>query len=147
MTTSKSKLACGPAAGNVGNPDGQAKRAVQYIKLAWPFFNRSAGADHFMWVPGDFGACGFNMQVSSNIAAGKAHVREVAAESGAGAAHACRPPSPAYLPQPQPGRRLASTRPALRQQGLPDHGRQPMLRHGGLADQRMLLPDSALPEP
>ena len=53
------------AAGNVGNPEGQAKRAVQYIKQHWPFFNRSAGADHFLWVPGDFGACGFNMQVGS----------------------------------------------------------------------------------
>jgi hypothetical protein len=52
------------AAGNVGDPSGQMKRTIAYIRHSWPFFNRSSGADHFVWLPGDFGACGVNEQVS-----------------------------------------------------------------------------------
>jgi hypothetical protein len=36
---------------------------MDYIKATWPFFNRTGGADHFVWLPGDFGACEISEQV------------------------------------------------------------------------------------
>jgi hypothetical protein len=51
-------------AGNVASPSLHLQRVVAYIQHAWPFFNRSSGADHFVWLPGDFGACGISAKVS-----------------------------------------------------------------------------------
>ncbi len=52
----------GPA-GNVASPSLHLRRVIAYIRQAWPFFNRSSGADHFVWLPGDFGACGISAEV------------------------------------------------------------------------------------
>ena len=57
-----------PAAGNVGDPSPHLARVVEYIRQTWPFFNRSAGADHFVWLPGDFGACGISDKVGETSA-------------------------------------------------------------------------------
>jgi hypothetical protein len=51
------------AAGNVGDPTFQVQKVVSYIKQTWPFFNRSMGADHAIWLPGDYGACSLDMKV------------------------------------------------------------------------------------
>ncbi len=50
---------------NAGNPTIALRPVVEYIKQAWPFFNRTGGADHFLWMPGDFGACEISEQVGA----------------------------------------------------------------------------------
>jgi hypothetical protein len=54
--------------GNTDNPTAQLRLVVSHIKQAWPFFNRTGGADHFVWLPGDFGACEISEQVGTTAA-------------------------------------------------------------------------------
>jgi hypothetical protein len=63
-------LHVGAAAGNVGDATAQLKKVASYIKSSLPFFNRSMGADHFVLLPSDFGACGISEQVSAGFLTG-----------------------------------------------------------------------------
>lgn len=45
------------AAVNAGDPTLHLRGVISHVRQAWPFFNRTGGADHFVWLPGDFGAC------------------------------------------------------------------------------------------
>jgi hypothetical protein len=42
---------------NAGNPSPHLRQLMAYVKATWPFFNRRGGADHIIFLPGDFGAC------------------------------------------------------------------------------------------
>eukprot|EP00201_Polytomella_parva_P023228 CAMPEP_0175043712 /NCGR_PEP_ID=MMETSP0052_2-20121109/3360_1 /TAXON_ID=51329 ORGANISM="Polytomella parva, Strain SAG 63-3" /NCGR_SAMPLE_ID=MMETSP0052_2 /ASSEMBLY_ACC=CAM_ASM_000194 /LENGTH=531 /DNA_ID=CAMNT_0016306843 /DNA_START=662 /DNA_END=2255 /DNA_ORIENTATION=- len=42
---------------NIFNDAFQAKIVTDYVRMNYPFFNRSQGHDHFMWYPPDRGVC------------------------------------------------------------------------------------------
>jgi len=42
---------------NTGDSVEHSRRAIEHVRTTWPFFNRTAGADHFLWLTGDRGAC------------------------------------------------------------------------------------------
>ncbi len=42
---------------NVGTYFEQLSQVVDHVRTQYPFFNRSGGADHFVWTPADEGAC------------------------------------------------------------------------------------------
>ncbi|KAL4451657.1 hypothetical protein ABPG75_007319 [Micractinium tetrahymenae] len=42
---------------NVGPLNGHMLLLLDHIKMNYPYWNRSRGRDHFVWVPGDIGAC------------------------------------------------------------------------------------------
>lgn len=49
------------------------RSAIRYISTAWPYWNRTEGADHFFIVPHDFGAC-FHYKEEKAIQRGILHV-------------------------------------------------------------------------
>ncbi|WIA23466.1 hypothetical protein OEZ85_000212 [Tetradesmus obliquus] len=42
---------------NLGDTLVHSKRVIDYVRTTWPFFNRTKGLDHFMWLTNDQGAC------------------------------------------------------------------------------------------
>jgi hypothetical protein len=43
--------------GNLGDPNPHLERVIPYIKSNFPFWNRTQGRDHFVWVSGDRNSC------------------------------------------------------------------------------------------
>eukprot|EP00882_Tetradesmus_deserticola_P022294 GHRQ01024193.1.p2 GENE.GHRQ01024193.1~~GHRQ01024193.1.p2 ORF type:complete len:252 (+),score=51.38 GHRQ01024193.1:207-962(+) len=42
---------------NLGDTQVHATRVIDHVRATWPFFNRTRGLDHFMWLTNDQGAC------------------------------------------------------------------------------------------
>ncbi|GIL47860.1 hypothetical protein Vafri_4498, partial [Volvox africanus] len=42
---------------NVRNSQWQIKAVIDHIRQQWPFYNRSGGRDHFVFMPGDRASC------------------------------------------------------------------------------------------
>ncbi|KAF6261895.1 hypothetical protein COO60DRAFT_713350 [Scenedesmus sp. NREL 46B-D3] len=42
---------------NLGDTQVHAKRVIDHVRFTWPFFNRTKGLDHFIWLTNDQGAC------------------------------------------------------------------------------------------
>eukprot|EP00955_Chlamydomonas_euryale_P045560 353182-Chlamydomonas_euryale.AAC.52 len=52
---------------NSGDPSPYVQRVMQHIRTSYPFFNRTHGKDHFMWLVGDNGACDLSLEASNII--------------------------------------------------------------------------------
>ncbi|KAG2491281.1 hypothetical protein HYH03_010287 [Edaphochlamys debaryana] len=54
-------------ASNVGDAGPQTEFVLDYVRHTWPFYNRSGGADHFVFIPGDRGACGLQRWLMDDV--------------------------------------------------------------------------------
>ncbi|KAG2486339.1 hypothetical protein HYH03_015043 [Edaphochlamys debaryana] len=53
--------------GNVGNSNPQIEYVINYVRQNWPFYNRSGGADHFVWTVGDRGSCFLDRWIQDDV--------------------------------------------------------------------------------
>ncbi|KAG2492559.1 hypothetical protein HYH03_009221 [Edaphochlamys debaryana] len=52
---------------NVHNPSKQTQHVIDHVRRTWPFYNRSGGADHFLFAPGDLGSCHMHRWMQDDV--------------------------------------------------------------------------------